>query len=953
MLLSVLIAMIGSAVALAQAQRMRTSIGRASRMWMLGGATTLGMAIWSMHFIGMLALHTPIAIGYDLHLTLLSVVPAIASALLGFHVLRAPRISGRRIVFSGLLMGVGISTMHYTGMAAIRMSPPIGYDSTLVAASVLIAVLASIGALLMMYQGERVRIPQMARLALGGAIMGLAISGMHYISMRGLNIAPDSICLSYDSEVERDVLAMMVSLLSLAWFAGGMLLALTDQRLARRNALALERLELAHTALQERAEKQHLELTRSLRDANDQLQITLESSPDAVFIADDQSRILFANACAIRWTGYSGEELQALSMLDLVPVEWRERYREDFLSMSAGNRSWMREIRFVAKDGSKLALEMNAVKLPDGRIYFSCRDITARKNAERDLRIAAIAFESQEAMMITDNKDIILRVNRAFTEITGYQAEDVIGRTPAMLKSGRHGDDFYREMRGTLDAEGVWVGEIWDRRKNGDIYPKWLTIAAVRDAEGRISNYVGSFTDSSEHVRDQQRLAESERFTGATLDALTPHVAVLDTKGCITLTNRAWREFAELNGLSPDRIGEGVNYLSVCDQAAAEGVAEAAMAAECIRKLIAGQSDECSFEYPCHSPLEQRWFYFRATCFAVADRTFAVISHTDITERKQAKDKLKRANEELEERVAARTLDLQATFAALTTKEEEIRSIVDNIPDCVISIDEKGIIQSANPAVEKILGYGVADLIGRNVSMLMPERHREAHDGYLQRYCRTGEARVIGIGRELEAVHKNGTRITMDLSVSEYFVADKHFFTGILRDIRERQKTMRELEQARLDAEQANRAKSAFLATMSHEIRTPMNGVIGMVDVLHQTSLKGYQVEIVDTIRDSAYSLLGIIEDILDFSKIEAGRLEIEQRAHVDHRGGGASLQNAGPSGRQAGRRTHAVHRSGNTAPAAWRFAAAAPGADQPGQQRDQVFQRRSTARARCRCVRA
>jgi len=109
--------------------------------------------------------------------------------------------------------------------------------------------------------------------------------------------------------------------------------------------------------------------------------------------------------------------------------------------------------------------------------------------------------------------------------------------------------------------------------------------------------------------------------------------------------------------------------------------------------------------------------------------------------------------------------------------------------------------------------------------------------------------------------------------------ARKRHFTGILSDNRERMRILNELERSRDQAEQATRVKSEFLAAMSHEIRTPMNGVIGMLDVLHQTSLKGDQVEMVELIRESAYSLLTIIDDILDYSKIEAGRIDLERIA--------------------------------------------------------------------------
>lgn len=129
-----------------------------------------------------------------------------------------------------------------------------------------------------------------------------------------------------------------------------------------------------------------------------------------------------------------------------------------------------------------------------------------RARTERELRIAAAAFETQEGITVTDANQIILRVNRAFTEITGYPAEEAIGKKPSILKSGRQDDAFYREVYAVLHREGCWQGEIWDRHKDGHIYPKWLAITVVRDADGRTTHYVGSFTDITARKASEEKI---------------------------------------------------------------------------------------------------------------------------------------------------------------------------------------------------------------------------------------------------------------------------------------------------------------------------------------------------------------------------------------------------------------------------------------------------------------
>ena len=133
--------------------------------------------------------------------------------------------------------------------------------------------------------------------------------------------------------------------------------------------------------------------------------------------------------------------------------------------------------------------------------------VSERKASEEALRIAACAFESQQGMVVTNAQRVILRVNRAFSDITGYSAEEAVGQTPRMLSSGRHDQAFYDAMSRAMENDGGWTGEIWNRRKNGEIYPEWLTISAVKNTANQTTHFVAIFTDISEQVNAQAQIA--------------------------------------------------------------------------------------------------------------------------------------------------------------------------------------------------------------------------------------------------------------------------------------------------------------------------------------------------------------------------------------------------------------------------------------------------------------
>ena len=233
-----------------------------------------------------------------------------------------------------------------------------------------------------------------------------------------------------------------------------------------------------------------------------------------VFTGASQSLLAFADS-AMHWT-----ELPGKTDYDVFAPEYADfNYRLERQVLTSGNA--VHETREISVgNGRKIWIENRVSPIRDGHgeiigLFGVVRDVTERKLVENELRIAA-AVESQESKMITDADCVILRVNQAFTDMTGYTAEEVVGQTPRLLKSGRHDANFYREMWKSIGETGSWRGEIWDRQKNGKIYPKMLTISAVKSGDV-VTHYVGSHVDITEHKAAEdaiKHLAFYDQLTG-------------------------------------------------------------------------------------------------------------------------------------------------------------------------------------------------------------------------------------------------------------------------------------------------------------------------------------------------------------------------------------------------------------------------------------------------------
>jgi diguanylate cyclase (GGDEF)-like protein/PAS domain S-box-containing protein len=251
-----------------------------------------------------------------------------------------------------------------------------------------------------------------------------------------------------------------------------------------------------------------LEIARAREaEALQELRVMLNVSGEGFWKADTSGNILEVNDAYCRIIGYTRNEIIGAHISKFEAIEPTPE-------MVAKHIRRIMEIgtdRFVSRhrhrDGHPIDIEIvsSYIKETDCVITFM-HDVSERKQVEEMLRIAAITFDTQEGIMITDADAKILRVNQAFHDITGYDADEVIGRDPGMFQSGRHDATFYRAMWSELLSTGKWAGEVWDKRKNGDVYPKLLTITAAYDDKKQVTHYVAVFRDISNRKKSEQEI---------------------------------------------------------------------------------------------------------------------------------------------------------------------------------------------------------------------------------------------------------------------------------------------------------------------------------------------------------------------------------------------------------------------------------------------------------------
>ena len=604
-ILSYIVASFAAYVALNLASRVSASQGGVARSWLAGGAVSMGSGIWSMHFIGMLAFRLPIPMTYDVPLTLISMVIGILVSGFALFTIKRSALTLKRLLISGVFMGIGIAAMHYTGMAAMQMFPPIRYDAWLWLASVAIAMAASVVALWIAFQLRSESVAHVVYKRIGAAlVMGVAITGMHYTGMAAAHFSPDTVCLGDPQQINNLWMAALIAGCSVLFLTGTLFISVFDARASSIQKLA-ESLHSSNEKLTaEIAERKRA--NEALRASEERLRIVFDRAAVGIVQTSPAGEFVQVNREVCDMLGYARDELLGLTFAQIVHADDLAANIEHQRKLKGDNAdTYTLKERYIRKDGTPMWVSTTVSRVNGiGGKYESAVAVIEDNPEHEQNESLRIAKESAEAANRAKSVFLANMSHEIRTPMNG-----VLGMTEMLLDTGltdtqrryakniaSSGEALLHVINDILDFSKIEAGKMELDSADFDVrelteevaemlapraHGKGLELACQIDNDvpavvlgdaGRLrqvlTNLVGNavkFTERGEVVITVKRAAEDKTGAGA---SCVLRFAVRDTGIGITreARGRLFKAFSQADGSTTRRFGGTGLGLVICKQ---------------------------------------------------------------------------------------------------------------------------------------------------------------------------------------------------------------------------------------------------------------------------------------------------------------------------------------------------------------------------------------------------
>jgi PAS domain S-box-containing protein len=572
---------------------------------------------------------------------------------------------------------------------------------------------------------------------------------------------------------------------------------------------------------------------KRLEEEQQNLVKLIQQSQDFIALADMDGKITFMNTGARRMIGLGeDEDVRRIHIRDYVPPEWHAFSRDTVIRTAREQGMWEGEMQIRnMQTGATIDVFRSTFLLWDttgepSHFATVTRDITERKLSERALRdrerlLGIVTGSTRVGLVVVSDRYQYLFANEAYAEIFGLDPNQIVGRQVFdLLPAGwpQIQPRLDRALAGERVAYELTLPPVFEATS-----PRWFRVMyEPRSGDGGRPTVVVVVMDITENKRAEEAIRESEERYRRLVDVL-PDALFIHSDDKIVFCNPA---FVRLMGASgpEELLGKKSSDVAHPDYhdlirtriAAMRETGEATAGIE--MRLVRLDGREVPV-FTAGSPITG------------AGSSSILVVLSDLTERE-------------------RSMDL-------------LRSVLESVNDAILTIDKLGIVQSANPATERLFGYTMTEVVGENIRMLMPEPYRGEHDSYIANYLRTGVAKVIGIGREVEGRRKDGTIFPLELTVTEFRLDGERHFTGVVRDISARRQLEAQFRQA-----QKMEAIGRLAGGVAHDFNNLLTVINGYGDLMLMELPEGDTLrEPVAAILDAGERAARLTQQLLAFSR--------------------------------------------------------------------------------------